>query len=379
MNPTTRSHVPASRLAFGAIAALVLLTRPLLPALPLTHLDRLGPFLQHNGAVVTAAAGLRIIATVAAGYVLVIAMLALLVAIGRPSPGIARLVRAVTVPALRFALPSALGLCLMAVPAGARTAPGLDHRASRATRDSASVHAPPTTAVGTPHAGPSSDDLVLLEAPQAAAPIPRSDDPGTTKPSVAGAAGPDDVATFRVEPTDQTSNGTSSTTASAVAPPRSAPARRPAPRRRTAPRTTRTRNRRQSVPGKSGNSSPATASTAHRAAETTSSAVTDHTHGASPYEVTSAIAPPAVAVTPPTARSTDASAQVHGAAPNWTVRPGDHLWRIAHDTTSARLGRPATEAEVAPYWKQLIETNRPRLVDPNNPDLIFPGQVFVLP
>ena len=63
----------------------------------------------------------------------------------------------------------------------------------------------------------------------------------------------------------------------------------------------------------------------------------------------------------------------------WTVRPGDHLWHIAHDTVAARLGHAPTDAQVIPYWEQLIKANLARLVDPENPDLIFPGQVFTLP
>jgi hypothetical protein len=30
-------------------------------------------------------------------------------------------------------------------------------------------------------------------------------------------------------------------------------------------------------------------------------------------------------------------------------------------------------------WRRLVEVNRPRLVDPANPDLLYPGQVLVLP
>ena len=66
-------------------------------------------------------------------------------------------------------------------------------------------------------------------------------------------------------------------------------------------------------------------------------------------------------------------------AGTWTVRPGDHLWHIAHDTVATRLGHAPTDAQVAPYWEQLIKANLARLVDPDNPDLIFPGQVFTLP
>jgi LysM repeat protein len=65
--------------------------------------------------------------------------------------------------------------------------------------------------------------------------------------------------------------------------------------------------------------------------------------------------------------------------PTWTVRSGDHLWGIASATLSQRLARTPTDAEIEPYWRRLIDLNRSRLVDPGNPDLIFPTQVFDLP
>lgn len=61
-----------------------------------------------------------------------------------------------------------------------------------------------------------------------------------------------------------------------------------------------------------------------------------------------------------------------------TVRPGDHLWSIAEQHLAAR-GTPPAEDRVAAYWRRLIEANRDQLVDPTNPDLILPGQQFVLP
>jgi len=63
----------------------------------------------------------------------------------------------------------------------------------------------------------------------------------------------------------------------------------------------------------------------------------------------------------------------------YTVQPGDHLWGIAEEEVSHRSGSAATGTEVIRYWSTLIETNRDRLVDPDNPDLILPGQELVLP
>ena len=58
------------------------------------------------------------------------------------------------------------------------------------------------------------------------------------------------------------------------------------------------------------------------------------------------------------------------------VAPGDHLWSIAEKALSERLGRPASDDEVVPFWTALIDLNRDQLPDP---DLIFAGQVFRLP
>lgn len=57
------------------------------------------------------------------------------------------------------------------------------------------------------------------------------------------------------------------------------------------------------------------------------------------------------------------------------VVAGDHFWSIAQET----LGREANDEAVMAYWNALIATNRSRLVDPGNPDLLLPGQVLVLP
>lgn len=68
-----------------------------------------------------------------------------------------------------------------------------------------------------------------------------------------------------------------------------------------------------------------------------------------------------------------------GEARTVVVGRGDNLWEIARREVSNRLGRPATATETDPYWRMLVEINRPRLVDPTVPDLIYPGQVLQLP
>jgi nucleoid-associated protein YgaU len=63
----------------------------------------------------------------------------------------------------------------------------------------------------------------------------------------------------------------------------------------------------------------------------------------------------------------------------WTIKPGEHFWAVAEAVVMNAIGRPPTDAEVVPYWRSLIEANRSRLVDRDNPDLVYPAQVFVLP
>ena len=66
-------------------------------------------------------------------------------------------------------------------------------------------------------------------------------------------------------------------------------------------------------------------------------------------------------------------------ADQWLVVPGESMWSIACDSLVETWGRPVTDGEIGPYWRRLIELNRDRLIDPANPDLILPGQQFVLP
>ena len=63
----------------------------------------------------------------------------------------------------------------------------------------------------------------------------------------------------------------------------------------------------------------------------------------------------------------------------WTIQRGDHLWGVAEATLARHLARSPTDAEITPYWSRLIETNRHRLIDPTNPDLVIAGQTFELP
>lgn len=61
------------------------------------------------------------------------------------------------------------------------------------------------------------------------------------------------------------------------------------------------------------------------------------------------------------------------------VIAGDSFWTIAEDVLAASLGRTPSETATFSYWQEVVAANRSRLVDPENPDLIFPDQVLVLP
>jgi resuscitation-promoting factor RpfA len=56
-----------------------------------------------------------------------------------------------------------------------------------------------------------------------------------------------------------------------------------------------------------------------------------------------------------------------------TITPGDHLWSIA----AAHLG-VVNAADIAPYWRRLVEHNRSRLRS-GDPNLVYPGEVVELP
>ena len=62
-----------------------------------------------------------------------------------------------------------------------------------------------------------------------------------------------------------------------------------------------------------------------------------------------------------------------------TVQRGEHLWEIAEDTLETALGREVSDAEIDPYWREVVEHNRAHLPDPSNPNLLFSGHPVHLP
>lgn len=89
--------------------------------------------------------------------------------------------------------------------------------------------------------------------------------------------------------------------------------------------------------------------------------------------------PPAAPAPPPAAEAA-APRPAAGADPREVVvRPGDSFWRLAERHEAERLGRTPTETEVGACWQELVAVNRHRLAVPDDPDLLFPGQVLVVP
>ena len=56
------------------------------------------------------------------------------------------------------------------------------------------------------------------------------------------------------------------------------------------------------------------------------------------------------------------------------VGPGDNLWSITERHLAEVRGRTPSEAEVRERWYELIELNRDRFAEPDNPSRIYPGQ-----
>ncbi|MEA3075151.1 MAG: resuscitation-promoting factor RpfA [Actinomycetota bacterium] len=95
---------------------------------------------------------------------------------------------------------------------------------------------------------------------------------------------------------------------------------------------------------------------------------------------TTASASPASSLPTPATTATRTAAEPRPAhdeqatTATWTVRPGDHFWRIAEAVLAEAWQRPPTDDEITPYWSGLVEHNRPMLADPHDADLLFPGQ-----
>jgi hypothetical protein len=63
----------------------------------------------------------------------------------------------------------------------------------------------------------------------------------------------------------------------------------------------------------------------------------------------------------------------------WVVQHGESLWSISAEHMADVIGRQMSERDIAPYWRRVVELNRPNLVIPHDADLLFAGQVILLP
>lgn len=61
------------------------------------------------------------------------------------------------------------------------------------------------------------------------------------------------------------------------------------------------------------------------------------------------------------------------------VERGDDLWTISEDQLEGDLSREVVDAEVGPYWRDVVRANQDRYVEPGNPNLVLPGQIIALP
>ncbi|HEV7760576.1 MAG TPA: LysM peptidoglycan-binding domain-containing protein, partial [Acidimicrobiales bacterium] len=78
------------------------------------------------------------------------------------------------------------------------------------------------------------------------------------------------------------------------------------------------------------------------------------------------------------AAGTPAGSPTVGQATAVVVEPGDHFWGLAERQLEEAWGRPVTAAEIAPYWRNLIDANRSRLGS-GDPNVIFPGERYSAP
>jgi DNA-binding SARP family transcriptional activator/nucleoid-associated protein YgaU len=76
---------------------------------------------------------------------------------------------------------------------------------------------------------------------------------------------------------------------------------------------------------------------------------------------------------------TDSGGSDQGGHGTVVVETGDNLWDLSAAQLEAELGHEPSDAETAPYWRDVIEVNRGRLADADEPDLLFPGQTVSLP
>ena len=91
--------------------------------------------------------------------------------------------------------------------------------------------------------------------------------------------------------------------------------------------------------------------------------------------------PPVVPVVPVVPPAPAAPLPAPAAGATHTVATGEHLWSIAAGQVATATGKPPaglSPAEIAPYWRRVVELNLHRLRS-GNPNLVYPGEVVELP
>ncbi len=61
-----------------------------------------------------------------------------------------------------------------------------------------------------------------------------------------------------------------------------------------------------------------------------------------------------------------------------TVQAGDNLWTMSRQHLTGVFDWRPSNQEIAPYWRQVIALNQPKLVS-GDPDLIYTGEVIEMP
>jgi nucleoid-associated protein YgaU len=90
--------------------------------------------------------------------------------------------------------------------------------------------------------------------------------------------------------------------------------------------------------------------------------------------------PPVVGQPTPTVDALVPPLVIERAATIHVVQPGEHFWSIAEQVVGDRAAvDPSATESVDRYWRRLVDANRDRLADPDQPDLLYPGQELVLP
>jgi hypothetical protein len=93
-------------------------------------------------------------------------------------------------------------------------------------------------------------------------------------------------------------------------------------------------------------------------------------------------AQPAHAAVPPVPLRTSATPpSASPGASTHVIAPGEHLWSIAAEHLAASAGRPVAQlapADIAPYWRRVVELNRSRLRS-GDANLVYPGETVELP